>query len=164
MTAHVVDVDLITYGEPVDVTRILSYTETARVDLHLPVLTVEYYRLFPEPPVPSDLFDDIRANGIRSPLRIYTNGVKGVLRDGHHRLYIARMLGFKTVPVHVIPNWLEKVYVGYGLPDLERILQSWLADNDDSFTHVDHVQKRKECNERMTAVTCSCGAGWREMQ
>lgn len=163
MTAHVVDVDLITYGELVDITRVLSYTEPPRVDLHLPVLTVEYYRLFPEPPVPSDLFADIRANGIRSPLRIYTNGVKAVLRDGHHRLYVARALGFDTVPVHVIPNWLEKVYVGYGLPDLEDRLATWLNEHMDYFCHEDHIQKRKTCNVRMTAVTCSCGATWREM-
>lgn len=162
MTAHVVDVDLITYGEPVDFGRVLSYFERPRIDLQLLTSLVDYYRVFDDPPVSEELVADIEAHGIREPLRIYTNGVTGVLRDGHHRLVAARRLELTSVPVHIVPNWLQRLYDGYPLPPLEPVVSTWLADNLD-FTHRSHLQKRVECNKRLTQVVCSCGAHWREM-
>lgn len=139
----------------------MSYTAPARVDLQLPVDVVDYYRVFPEPPVTEILKQEIAEFGIQNPLRIYVNGRKGVLRDGHHRLKIAKDLGLDLVPVHVVPNWLERTYVDYDLPDLEEHLTSWLADNLD-FTHQGHRQRRTELNKRVTEAFCDCGAYWRE--
>ena len=63
--------------------------------------------------------------------------------------------------MHVVPNWLQKVYFGYDLPDLEPLVKGWLADNLD-FSHQGHTTKRAELNHRLTQVYCSCGAKWRE--
>lgn len=149
-------------GEPVDLTRVLSYFERPRVDLQMAVGLLDYYRVFDDPPVNALLVADVERNGICEPLRLYTNGITGVLRDGHHRLVVARQLGLRTVPVHIVPNWLQRLYDGYPLPPLEPVVSTWLADNVD-FTHRSHIQHRVVCNKRLTQVLCSCGAHWREM-
>ena len=46
----------------------------------------------------NNLTNDIRANGIREPIRyVMHNGQKYVV-DGHHRLIAARRLGIREVP------------------------------------------------------------------
>jgi hypothetical protein len=50
------------------------------------------------------LREDIAAHGIRTPLRILSNGW---VIDGTHRYRIAVELGFETVPVQVVPIPLE---------------------------------------------------------
>lgn len=162
MTAQVVDVDLVTYGEPVNFATVLSYFERPRIDLHLMPELVDYYRVFGDPPVTDAFVADIERNGILEPLRIYTNGTTGVLRDGHHRLVAARRLGLSSVPVHIVPNWLQRLYDGFPLPELDPVVSTWLADNLD-FTHQSHFQKRIQCNRRLSQVRCSCGAHWREL-
>jgi hypothetical protein len=152
-------------GEPcnggVVIEEVMNYTSPARIDLQLPVDVVDYYRVFPEPPVTEIFKQEIGEVGIQQPLRIYVNGRKGVLRDGHHRLKVAKDLGLDLLPVHVVPNWLERTYVDYELPDLEEHLTSWLADNLD-FTHTGHKIRRTEANKRVTQAYCECGAHWRE--
>jgi hypothetical protein len=50
---------------------------------------------------------DIAANGIKTPVKIRTNGQHAILDDGHHRTWAAQELGHTSVPVHVIfdPYW-----------------------------------------------------------
>jgi ParB-like nuclease family protein len=142
--------------------RATNYHEPSRIDLELPTEVVDYYRVFPKPSVTTELVEDIALNGIKQPIRIYTNGSKGVLRDGHHRLVIAQQLGLSMLPVHLVPNWLEKTYVDYDLPELEPMVSNWLEERVD-FTHQTHRTKRLELNKRLTQVSCSCGANWREV-
>lgn len=152
-------------GEPCEggvvIENASNYTAPARVDLQLPVDVVDYYRVFPNPSVSDSLTADIAANGIKNPLRIYTNGKQGVLRDGHHRLVVAKQLEMVTMDVHIVPNWLERTYIDYDLPPVEPILAEWLRDNLD-FTHQGHQQRRTELNRRVTEAFCDCGAYWRE--
>lgn len=143
------------------VDRVKLYHAPARVDIELPTAVVDGYRVFDDPLVSEEFVEDIRANGIQNPIRIYTNGVKGVLRDGHHRLVVARRLGLKKMPVHVVPDWLQQTYPDYELPELDPRLIGWLRNNLD-FTHRGHQAKRAQVNRCVTIVRCSCGADWRE--
>lgn len=140
--------------------RVMNFEVAARVDLDLPVAIVDYYRVFPDPPVTKEFVADIQ-RGIKNPLRIYTNGNKGVLRDGHHRLVGAKQLGIENLPVHIVPNWLERTYDDYELPEVEHYLAGWLLDNID-FIHTNHKTRRTEVNKRLSTVYCECGAQWRE--
>jgi hypothetical protein len=137
------------------------YRAPARVDIELPTEVVDYYRVFPAPLVTNEFVDDIVVNGIENPIRIYTNGTKAVLRDGHHRLVAAQILGMDKMPVHIVPDWLQQTYVDYELPELEPRLTGWLKSHLD-FTHQGHQAKRAEINKMVTKVYCSCGADWRE--
>jgi hypothetical protein len=147
--------------EPLAINKVMSYYAPARVDLELPTEVVDYYRVFPEPNVSNLLVKDIQNNGIRNPVRLYTNGYRGVLRDGHHRLVVAKRSGITHMPVHVIPNWLEKTYISYSLPRLESLVSQWLENSLD-FTHQSHNTSRVQLNKRITHIKCSCGAHWRE--
>jgi ParB-like chromosome segregation protein Spo0J len=56
------------------------------------------------PIVPKDasyqiLKRNIEKNGIKKPIKIFKNYI---VRDGYHRIAIARELGFKTVPCIII--------------------------------------------------------------
>lgn len=137
------------------------YRAPARVDIGLPTGVVDYYRVFPNPDITDDFHADITSNGIKNPIRIYTNGTHAVLRDGHHRLVAAHKVGLKTMPVHIVPDWLQHTYADYNLPELEPLLANWLRDNLD-FAHQGHQAKRAEVNKMVTQVFCSCGATWRE--
>jgi hypothetical protein len=74
---------------------------------------------------------------------------------------VARRLGIETLPVHLVPNWLVRVYDEYELPGLEPLVKAWLDENLD-FSHRGHTMKRAELNHVSTQVYCSCGAHWRE--
>lgn len=145
----------------IDSSRVLRYDDNPRVDLEMPVEIAEYYRVFEEPDVPDVLRESVARDGIISPLSIFTNGVKAVLRDGHHRLALARDTGMTTVPVQVIPNWLDRLYDTYRLPEVESVLRGWTEANPE-FGHTGHETERTPCNLRLEQVVCSCGATWRE--
>ncbi len=148
-------------GGRLEAKRVTNYFEPPRIDIELPTEIVDYYRVFPQPPISDELVKDIAAHGITNPLRIYTNGGQGVLRDGHHRLGVALQLGLDTMPVHLVPNWLGKTYFEYKLPRLEPLVEEWLRGNLD-FAHEGHQNKRVDLNKRLTEVHCCCGARWRE--
>jgi hypothetical protein len=139
----------------------LGYREPPRVDLELPVGVVDYYRVFPSPEVTDELREDIRANGVRDPIRIYTDGRRGVLRDGAHRLRIAYQLGIPTLATQIVPNFLGKVYDDYTVPVLEGVLTDWLAENLD-YGHAEHRTIRWSVDKYVTKVSCSCGQAWTE--
>lgn len=48
------------------------------------------------------LIDDIRENGIKTPIKLQIDTGKGLIVEGNHRLCIAIKLGLKTVPVEVV--------------------------------------------------------------
>lgn len=142
--------------------KVMSYRAAwPSVDLELPIAVAEYYRVFAEPAVPNALRDNVAEHGILTPLQIYTDGIHAVLRDGHHRLAIARELGLITVPISVHPNWLDRLYDEFTLPTLEPLLQEWLGSNPD-FGHGEHRVRRADRNIRMIEAVCSCGTTWRE--
>lgn len=142
-------------------TRAFGYQEPPRVDLELPVDVVEYYRVFPHPPISDELREDFEINGITEPIRIYTDGQRGVLRDGRHRLRWAQQARIPTLTAQIVPNFLGKVYQDYTLPLLEGTLSSWLTENLD-YSHTDHRMLRVSVDKRITKVSCSCGQDWKE--
>ena len=56
---------------------------------------------------------DIRANGIKEPIKYIEHGGKKYIVDGHHRLRAAEELGIKDVPAQRV----ELPYGGYKTPD-----------------------------------------------
>lgn len=148
-------------NQTIDVPRVVRYHDRPRVDLQLPLSVADHYRVFEEPDAPDSLQESVQDIGIRIPLRIYTNGARAVLRDGHHRLVVARRLGLETVPVQVVPNWLDRLYDAYELPEIEPLLAGWLEANP-LFGHDGHDMVRTESNVRISSTVCSCGATWRE--
>lgn len=51
--------------------------------------------------VPAALAADVRANGVREPIEIVTDGVRAAIADGHHRALSAEGGGLPSVPVRV---------------------------------------------------------------
>lgn len=47
------------------------------------------------------LTNDIKQNGIKNPIKLYIDGGKALIIEGNHRLYIAKKLGYDTIPVQV---------------------------------------------------------------
>jgi hypothetical protein len=121
---------------------------------------VEHYRVFSRPTVSAEFISDIKVNGVTNQLRIYTNGRRAVLRDGHHRLVVAQQIGISFLPVHVIPDAL-RIYAGYSLAAVDSVLEEWLIENDDKFYHRGHRSCRQVLNSRLTRTICDCGAEWR---
>jgi len=147
---------------PIEITRVVRFEQISRVDLELPTGVVDSYRVWKEPPVPQELLDDITAVGIREPLRLFTDGVHAVLRDGHHRLVVAKQLGLATLPVHVMPNHLGGVYDDVTLTPIDELLARWLEANEFDFNHSSHTYHKAPMSPRAIQVACSCGASWWE--
>ena len=111
------------------ITRPVRHEEDWHIDLELPTETVEYYRVFPDPKeISQELADDIAANGIQRPVRIYTNGTRGVLRDGHHRLAIAKSQGITRMSAQIVANLLNPYTED--LPALEPAVKGWLVQEE----------------------------------
>jgi len=47
------------------------------------------------------LTQDIKENGIKTPIKLYVDNGKALIVEGNHRLCIAIKLGLKTIPVQV---------------------------------------------------------------
>jgi hypothetical protein len=56
---------------------------------------------------------DIKANGIKEPIKYVEHGGRKYIVDGHHRLRAAQELGIREVPVQKV----EPPYGGYRTPD-----------------------------------------------
>jgi glutaredoxin-like protein NrdH len=80
---------------------------------HIPIDEAWEYRQYTSAPgVPGDFGDkgfdtdwlirDIRANGIKHPLEIVTDGTHAHIDNGHHRLAAARAAGLSHVPAYVV--------------------------------------------------------------
>jgi hypothetical protein len=139
----------------------MGYASSVRIDLQLPLAVAQYYRVFAEPAVPNALRESVATHGFLRPLAVYTDGTHAVLRDGHHRLAVARELGLITVPVSISPNWLTRLYDEFTLPVIEPLLATWLEANP-GFGHAEHVVSRAQANPRVIRASCSCGSTWRE--
>lgn len=55
------------------------------------------------------LIEDIRKNGIKNTIKYVKKHDKKYVVDGHHRLYAAKKLGLKEVPIEKV----ELPYLGY---------------------------------------------------
>lgn len=101
-------------------------------DLHLPThLVRSQYTIGPirhrtEQEYRDALLEDIKAKGITKPLLIYTDGERGYLGDGHHRLEAAERLGLPTVPAVVIPGMSHAMDQAKSLDPLVR---KWLEEH-----------------------------------
>jgi len=49
-----------------------------------------------------ELTNDIKENGIKSPITLQIDAGKGLIVEGNHRLCIAIRLGIETIPVKVL--------------------------------------------------------------
>jgi len=112
---------------------------------------------------------DIKKNGIRTPVKIYTNGLQGYLRDGSHRLMVARKLKLKKLPVQVIPDNFKHIHTQRGFPQLDPELKEWVQAN--LFKHDDHQVERHIFGggpgagvspAKFVRCRCSCKARWKE--
>lgn len=112
---------------------------------------------------------DIKQKGVLKPLKLYTNGVSGILGDGNHRLRIAVKLGLDELPVQVLPDSLRRMSSQRGYPTLDAVTKEWAADW--LWSHAEHTVTRHIIGAKSTGgidphlfkrCTCSCGASWRE--
>lgn len=73
------------------------------------------------------LTEVIRRDGIRSPLRLSTDGRTAILHEGNHRLAAARRLGIEEVPVHITLDREVRANEGTPVPvdaDLMAVLRA----------------------------------------
>lgn len=123
----------------------------ARAVHHIPTDEAWNYRLFTpgqdfggdEMFDPEWLKQDVAKSGVRSPLKIITDGPRAHVDDGNHRLQAAMQAGLPTVPTHVMvvpPQEYENYWENNaqsrdeGLagshksgPSLSRLLSGWQA-------------------------------------
>lgn len=117
-----------------------------------------------------NLRSSILADGVLSPVRINTDGVSGVLTDGHNRYRLAKELGIEEMPVQVVPDNLRRMSAKYGRPALEPILREWIVDN--LWAHEGHDVSQHKIGARTGGISsntylkcvCSCGAAWKAEQ
>jgi hypothetical protein len=140
-------------------------------DLELPTAVVARYQVTPSlvmrKPVSPTLSNSVTTSGFLTPVRIYTDGVFGVLGDGHHRLKIATIQGIPTMPVQVIPDILRRAQHRIAL---EPELANWVEGN--LWIHETHQVTRRGVGQRKpghfgnayTRCDCSCGANWKEIR
>jgi hypothetical protein len=138
-------------------------------DLELPTSVVGYYLVSPgmvgRRPIAAALQSSISAQGVLSPVKIYTDGVFAKLGDGHHRLKIASSQGIPTMPVQVIPDAMKR---SLNRVALEPELAAWIEGN--LWIHETHEVSRRLVGQRKTGLMgnaytmceCSCGAQWKE--
>jgi hypothetical protein len=144
-----------------------------KADLTIPTDAVAHYATHRPGPLRGDfqpLEFSIRNDGVRQPLRIATDGVWGVLTDGHHRLRIARQLGVKKLPVQVVPDNMRRMSYKYGRAALEPFLAEWIPEH--LWVHTTHEVIRRRVGSPSPAggivsstylrCDCSCGANWKE--
>lgn len=112
---------------------------------------------------------DIKENGIVKPLQLRTNGVLGLMTDGHQRLQIAVKLGIKKLPIQILPDSLRRVQSRGGYPPLSGELLEWVKQN--LWVHEGHVVSRHYVGtdsgagipgNRYAKCECSCKAYWKE--
>ena len=141
-------------------------------DLYLPTEVVKRYhvaemahRLKIDP----TLEWDIKQNGVLKPLKLYTNGINGVLGDGNHRLRVAVKLGIEELPVQILPDSLRRMSSQRGYPPLDSITKDWATDW--LWSHTEHTVTRHIIGGKSAGgisphlfkrCECSCGAKWRE--
>lgn len=119
--------------------------------------------------VDQGLLQDISANGIQSPVKLYTNGLQAILADGNHRLRIAQKLGIKKIPVKIIPDNFRRMRHNFGYPSLDPVFADWCKDN--LWAHEGHEitrhfigggQSGGITGNRFYKCKCACGAYWKE--
>lgn len=140
-------------------------------DLYLPTEVVARYDVNPTAHGPHyfNLEQDIAANGIQKPVRIYTNGIMGILGDGTQRVRMAQKLGIESIPVQVLPDHLRRMLTQRGSAQVDPDLAIWIDAH--LWQHADHDVSRKVVGggpsmgvtpNKYIRCTCSCGASWKE--
>lgn len=143
-----------------------------------PIGVVDYYRCWPVAPPQTELVESIKAkalalreqgysevlsyaNGIEMPLVVYTDGTRGLLAEGNHRLQAAKEIGIKQLRVLVVPDHL---ILPRGMSEVHlRPAERYLRDavHDLEYRHTNHELKRFQVDPGSTMhVYCSCGAQW----
>ena len=142
-------------------------------DLTVPTDVVAHYATHRPGPLRGNfqaLEFSITNDGIQVPLRIATDGVWGVLIDGHHRLRIAQQSGVKKLPIQVVPDNMRRMSYKYGRAALEAHLTEWVPEH--LWAHDTHEVTRRIVGNRSSAggipasmyvrCDCCCGANWKE--
>lgn len=99
---------------------------------HMTTKAANHYKLYsPEPDdmqemtLAPSLTKSVKREGVQRPLVIETDGVNGVLGDGHHRLEAANRAGMSHVPVRVSRMNLDD-YGPNEVKPIEPELKGWL--------------------------------------
>jgi hypothetical protein len=158
---------------PRQITETYAYhpADDTSPDLYLPTEVVARYDVSPTRHRPHyfDLERDITDNGILKPVRIYTNGVMGILGDGTQRVRIAQRVGIESIPIQVLPDHLRRMLTQRGAAQLDPDLAIWVEAN--LWQHAEHEVSRKVVGggpsmgvtpNRYIRCTCSCNATWKE--
>lgn len=162
-------------GHPIDErlipARTWGYHDPDQDPSWLPVDLVDYYRCWPAADPPEALVDNIRVNGVASPLIIYSDGFRGLLGEGNHRLAAVKELGLSMLPVIVIPDRLV-LPAGMSVeqlrqldPDVDRLTAEVTRRHHgipSPGTVVAHRhQLSTHIEDQIVYVFCVCGAHWR---
>lgn len=159
-------------AEPLIPTRTWGYHDPRQHPDYLPVDLVDYYRCWPCAQPLNAFVEAVRVNGITSPLVIYSDGFRGLLGEGNHRLAAAKEIGLSMVPVVVIPDRLllpqgmDVSHLSQIDPEVSRLTavatrrhhgvhpgrESVVAHRHQLSTHT---------NAETVYVFCACGAYWR---
>jgi hypothetical protein len=145
-----------------------------KADLKVDTDIISKYEVGPLPhsrAIDPNLEQDIKINGIKRPLKIYTNGLVATLGDGNQRIRIARKLGIKKVPVQIVPDNFRRSATRSlgGHPRLAPVLVEWVEKN--LWAHEEHRVTRHVIGggvggsikaNRFARCKCSCGAYWKE--
>lgn len=141
-------------------------------DLKVATNIISRYTIAPPAHVKSvdpGLLEDIKANGIVQPVKLYTNGLQAILVDGNHRIRIAQQLGIKRIPVKIIPDNFRRMRHNFGYPALDPTFAEWVTNN--LWAHESHAVTRHHIGggnsggikgNRFFKCQCSCGASWKE--
>lgn len=152
-------------SEPLLPSRTWAYYEGNQAPhRYLPVEVVDHYRCWPEAEADEALTESVVSTGMTTPIIIYSDGLKGVLGDGQHRLAVAKELHWPEVPVQVIPDRLE-VPTGIDMTrDHLRPAEPMVLDVLDLLVrkHMRSLHSvRTYAEEHTVHVFCSCGAQWK---
>lgn len=151
------------------------YPASNKFDLKVDVSVMEKYAVEPAPrtlAIDPILEQDIQQNGIKFPLKVYTNGIMGTIGDGNQRLRIAKKLGIKKVPVQLIPDNFRRLATRNvsGHTALDPVLSEWVEKN--LWAHENHEVSRHVIGggnsgsairpNKYVKCVCSCKATWKE--
>ena len=158
---------------PRQITETYAYhpADDSTPDLYLATDVVARYDVLPARWLgdTSALEFSISSEGIQKPVRIYTNGIMGILGDGVKRLRIARKQGIESIPVQVLPDHMRRMISERGAAQVDPDLAIWVDAH--LWQHADHDVSRKVVGggpsmgvapNRYVRCVCSCGARWKE--
>lgn len=157
------------------ITKVYGYHPASELTPDLTVATKDlarYMGLITERRNRADavLLRDIKANGIKFPVTLRTNGQQGLITDGNHRIRIAQELGIEQMAVQVWPDSLRRIHSRAGYPMLSGEIKDWVRAH--LYDHDEHDITRTQHSGGPGAggiaphgylkCECDCGARWKE--